>query len=258
MKAAKAYKIEFRNIDILPDTHYRGEVVDYIVGRIWQTRSEQLLQALRTLEPDFDPKADKIPVNLGMIEKLPNPIKSYETLLEDYVNGSLCTIHGDLHPGNIMIGPSQSPFLIDFANTRDGHTIFDWATLETSLLSDVVMASVGDSWASAREVLKEIAYLNGHGNLNGANTPATRALVAIPYIRQIVQQCLEVENQWSEYFIALVFCGLRAITWDTMPRGGKRLMFLVAALSMHELTTRFRANIDIGTNEYDETDINTL
>ena len=41
-------------------------------------------------------------------------------------------IHGDLHLGNILIGPAGDAWLIDFEWTRLGHTLLDWAGLEAA------------------------------------------------------------------------------------------------------------------------------
>ena len=248
--AAKAYKIKIRDIDLSSATYYRGEVVERVVGRIWATRSQQIIHAIRALQPDFDLEAERIPIQGNEFESLPNPILHYENLLEHYVNGSLCTIHGDLHPGNIMIGTNQSAFLIDFAHTRDGHTLFDWATLETSLLSDIIMPNAGESWADARNLLHDMIVLNG----DSSQLDSQSALAPITYIRQIVSECLATENQWSEYFTALAFCSLRAIMWETIPIVGRRLMFLTAALAIHELRTRHRPSTETETPSPDETD----
>lgn len=254
--AASAYKIEVRGVDLSKNTYYRGEVIESLVGTVWQTRAQQLLNALRALEPDFDPQGEKVPINDD--EKIPNPIFAYEGLLDSYVNGTLCTIHGDLHPGNIMLGPNQSAFLIDFAHTRDGHTIFDWATLENSILNDYVMGETDGSWDSARMILNEIIKLDGGDPLDVTLSPTVERLETIIRIREIARQCLAEEDKWSEYYMALVFCGLRTLTWETAPIGGRRLMYLVAGLAIRELRTRFRPSSSSETPSPDDTDIATL
>lgn len=254
-EAATAYKIEVRGLDLARDTYYRGEVVEQIIGRVWKTRNEQLIHAIRALEPDFDLDTDKLSVGDEDFEKLPNPIKTYESLLDSHINGSLSTIHGDLHLGNIMVGPNNSAFLIDFAHTRDGHTIFDWATLETSLLSDLVMPAAGQSWDDARKVVRHLYEMNRNHERLDADSPITKALAPIIAIRDIVRKCLSVPDHWAEYYVAMTLCSLRAISWETMPVESRRLLYLVAALSLHELRTRFRITGETQTPTPDETDI---
>jgi hypothetical protein len=242
--SASAYKIEIRGIDFNTDTYYRGEVVENIIGTVWQTRGQQLMNAVRALIPDFDAHNEKIPVNVAGLEKVPNPILMYEGLLDSFVNGTSATIHGDLHPGNIMIGPKESAFLIDFAHTREGHTIFDWATLEISLLNDYIMPYAGESWNDARRVIGYLQKLNGGEIPADIPEPLHSRIIVLRSLRDIVRKCLANENQWSEYYIALTFCSLRALTWETVSLAGRRLMVLVGGLSIHELRTRFRPSDD--------------
>ena len=256
--AAKAYRIEIKNVDFDGKSYYRGELLESITGEVWKTRQEQLVQALLALQPDFDPPdADIIPVKTINPDRLDNPIIAYDQLLDYYVNGTFSIIHGDLHTGNIVIGPehtNQIPFLIDFAHTRDGHTVFDWATLETSILSNVVILAFGHTWDDARVALREVMRVNRLIADNDAPdlTSLHPALLAVAHIRQVVKTLIHKGN-WAEYFTALAFCGLRAVQWETISVPGRRLMFLVSALSMYELKHTFRPVSDTETPTPDDT-----
>jgi uncharacterized protein associated with vWA-MoxR-VMAP ternary system/ClpA/ClpB-like protein len=249
----RAFKVEVRSVNLAQNVYYRGEMVERIVGRVYKTRDEALIQAARALDPDFDLSAETIPGSIPP-EKLPNPLTTYDSLLDRWVNGSMSKIHGDLHLGNILVGPNNSAFLIDFAQAREGHTVFDWATLELSLLSEVVMPVAGESWSAAREVLPYIPT-SARGTLTRINPALARAMNPVIAVRNIVGECLEAPNGWSEYYVALALCALRAVTWDTMPIGGRRLMFLVAALAIKELHQRFHKSGVTATDEIDETDV---
>lgn len=226
-----AYKIEVRGIDLQKDAFYRGEVVERITGRIYKTRAEQLMYAARALSADFDLKAELISIDADF-PKLPNPLQIYEDLLERHINGSMSKIHGDLHLGNVLVGPRGTPSLVDFAQARDGHTVFDWATLEISILCDIVMQTVGDSWDHARSVVRTLHALNDDRTMPQDNPLLTQALAAVTAIREIVKDLITA-GDWSEYYMALTMCALRAMTWETMHIPGRRLMFLVAALSIY-------------------------
>jgi hypothetical protein len=226
-----AYKIEVRGIDLQKDAFYRGEVVERITGRIYKTRAEQLMYAARALSADFDLKAELISIDADF-PRLPNPLQMYEDLLERHINGSMSKIHGDLHLGNVLVGPRGTPSLVDFAQARDGHTVFDWATLEISILCDIVMQTVGDSWDHARSVVRTLHALNDDRTIPQDNPPLTQALAAVTAIREIVKDLITA-GDWSEYYMALTMCALRAMTWETMHIPGRRLMFLVAALSIY-------------------------
>jgi hypothetical protein len=230
--AATAYKIEVRGIDLNKDAYYRGEVVERIAGKVYKTRSEYLVHAVRALEPEFELTAETIPTGLDTPAKLPNPLLLYEELLDRYLNGSLSKIHGDLHLGNIILGPNENPSLVDFAQTRDGHTLFDWLTLEISLLSDLVMTTTGNSWADARKVLQYVIALNDNATLPQTDQKLSDAFSAVVAVREIARECLADPEDWSEYFVGLALCSLRAVTWETMSIGSRRLMFLLSALAL--------------------------
>jgi Ser/Thr protein kinase RdoA (MazF antagonist) len=166
----------------------------------------------------------------------------------------LSKIHGDLHLGNIIVGPNNSASLIDFAHTRDGHTLFDWATLEVSLLSDLVAPVAGEGWDGARLALRYMDALNTHRTLPADHPELTTSFAAVTSLRRIVGECLATENVWSEYFIALALCALRAIMWETMPVGSRRLMLLIAAQSIGELRNHPQAMLSQEVTSPDDTD----
>ena len=234
--AAHAYKIEIRNIDFQKNAHYRGEVLDLIVGRVWQTRDEQLMNAVRALEPNFDVTSESISNN---DLKIPNPILAYQKLMEMTIEGSLCTIHGDLHLGNILIGPSDNGLLIDFAQTRDGHTIFDWATLEISLLVDYILPRIqSDTWDTMWQVSQYLHDINNGKELSTDDPEFDDIFVVIQENRRIVQECLFKKENWSEYYVALALASLRAMTWKTMNLAGRRMMYLASGLAIQTFQHR--------------------
>ncbi len=51
--------------------------------------------------------------------------------------GSQSIIHGDLNLENILLGPGDFLWLIDFAQTREGPPLFDFAHLEADLIAHV-------------------------------------------------------------------------------------------------------------------------
>jgi hypothetical protein len=235
--ARRAHRLEVRALDLAKDTHYRGELIDQIAGRVFGTRQETLFNAVRALSPDFDVSAAVIPVFLTG-DRLPNPLLVYEALLDYPVQGTISKLHGDLHLGNVLLGPNNSPFLIDFAHARDGHTLFDWANLEISLMADVVLPRLRDeSWAAVRRILARAAGL-APGRANAVDPPLDEAFSSLEALRDIVTDCLLQRGAWAEYWIALFFCALRAVTWDTMSIGGRRLMFLLAAYAAQPLLER--------------------
>ena len=232
---ARAYQIEVQGIDFEKDTYFRGEVVDQLIGTVWKTRDDELMESLAELEPDFDVHGNGITINGVM---LPNPVKFYSPMLDAIIMGTISTIHGDLHLGNILIGPSDSALLIDFARTRDGHSIFDWANLEVSILSELVIPKIGDSWDEVRQLLSYLAVVDNPDLADTVPEKILDALKAITDLRQIVAQTLAADGIWHEYSLTLAFTALRAMTWRTMPIASRRVMYLVSAFAMYHFNHR--------------------
>jgi hypothetical protein len=245
----RAYKIELRGFVAGQTPLFRGEVVEQLSGTVWKTRHDVVVDCVRDLEADFDVEARWMA--LGE-KQIPNPLFLYDEMLDRYVNGSISKIHGDLHLGNILAGPNSSIWLIDFAHARDGHTLFDWSTLEVSLLGDAVMPVLGNEWNTVRKVAECAIALNSNLPMPPMNDQLFTAMGSLAMLREIVRECLTTPEGWSEYYVALTLSALRAITWKTMPLGGRRLMFLVAGIALYELN-RLQA-VTIEANSGDRTE----
>ncbi len=247
-----ALKVEVRGLDITRTPLYSGKPVERLTGKVWKTRHEILIEAARSLDPHFSLTGRWIPFG---DHNLPNPLLAYDDLLERHVNGSMSKIHGDFHLGNILVGPDESAWLIDFAHTRDGHTLFDWATLEVSLLGDAIMPKLSDTWDDAYLVARYLAALDNPQHLPEINDELRKNLVAIAVIREIAHECLTLKDNWFEYYVALTFCALRAVTWEGMSLGGRRLMFLLSAIAIMELNRKFSNEPALGTPSPEENDL---
>jgi hypothetical protein len=247
----RAYKIEVRNFNVAKNTIFRGQVIDRIAGIVRKTRHEMLLDDALALEPDFDLYNRSIPIGEMHV---PNPLFAYEDLLDRHVNGSLSKVHGDFHLGNILVGPNNSTWLIDFSHTRDGHALFDWASLEVSLLGDAVMPIAGDDWDIARDTIHYMAAMDARKSFPTVSAEVFAGMAVIVAIREIARECLTAKDNWYEYHVALALCALRAISWPTMTLGSRRLMFLLAGLSMLELTQKYGSNSPLETPSPDETE----
>jgi hypothetical protein len=219
------------------------------------TRDDLLYQQASALDPDFDLTSERLPEHPGFPVLLPNPLKRYQNLLQRRLSGTLSIIHGDLHLRNILVGPGGNAWLIDFAWTREGHTLFDWAVLETSLLVEVVAPSLeSESWDAVWPVVRLLAEMGGSGEPPPGRMPFERALQPIATVRQIVAECLADPEDWSEYFVALALCAMRGFGWNTVPLAARRLLLLVAALAMSSATVKDASSPT--SPDIDQTDIN--
>lgn len=234
----RASKVEVRGLNLHRFDFYRGELIDQMVGRVVRTRSDLLIRSVQGLEPHFDLSQEYIPSRSEIIPDLPNPLVHLNALLERQISGYLSTIHGDLHLGNILVGPYGDAWLIDFAWAREGHTLFDWAMLEASLLVEFVSRYAAPGWDGAWEVTELLHSINqGEDRVLTEQSPVASALTVIITIRDIVKECLGTQNRWEEYHIALALLALRLMEWQSESLDSRRLAFLVAALSINEALT---------------------
>ncbi|HKJ28465.1 MAG TPA: phosphotransferase, partial [Anaerolineales bacterium] len=73
---------------------------------------------------------------------LPDPLAKLPEVLGRTVAGTRSIIHGDLNLENILIGPGETLWLIDFAETREGHPLFDFAHLYVEVIGHVLSQQV--------------------------------------------------------------------------------------------------------------------
>ncbi len=257
-------KVEMRGLGVTATSFFRGELVDQLVGRVISTRDDLLLRTLQDLEPDFDLLGSVIPSEHDRLPDLPNPLRKITDLLDRQVSGYLSTIHGDLHLGNILVGPHGSPWLIDFAWTREGHTLFDWALLEASWLVEIVAHLAPPGWEGMWGVIALLDGINrGDDRVLRERHEVGRALAVIQTIRDIVRQCLMSRDRWNEYYVALALIGLRLMDWKSESMDGRRLAFLLSALAVAAvesprdmLSTSERGGVDTATDiDVDKTDV---
>jgi hypothetical protein len=141
---------------------------------------------------------------------LPDPLPRLPSLLNENVAGSLSTIHGDLNLENVLVGPGGFVWLIDFAQTRDGHTLYDFAHLEAEIIAHVI----------AIQVTSPAEYVS---LLDAGSHPLLMALHAI------AGRCLFNTAQPREYHLALVMACLGALKFTNLQPYGKHLLYLTAA-----------------------------
>ncbi len=224
-----AYRVEVSGLDL--EKRYRGEVLAPMVVKVVSTRDDLLMRDAANLEPDFNIMENHLPPISGLVENLPNPIRRYRYFLDQQLVGKFTAIHGDLHTGNVLVGPGNVAWLIDFELSRDGHTLFDWAVLEMSLLTDIIAPHLDSAWESLRALLPFIDELNRHQEIDLTH-PMAELFRPVLEVRRIASELLGQSGAWAEYFIALAFCALRVVSWKERPLTARRLAFLVSSLAM--------------------------
>ncbi|MCC6147371.1 MAG: aminoglycoside phosphotransferase family protein [Anaerolineaceae bacterium] len=166
---------------------------DHSAGRVTATRA--------TLLTEYTQGFDR----LG----LPDPLEYLEERLNETVTGTQSIIHGDLNLENILVGPGELVWLIDFSETRLGHPMFDFARLATEIIAHILAANIG----SGKIYLNELS----------AGNPLLKA------VEELAGKCLFNPGVRREYNLALYVSCLGALKFSNLDRRQKHLLYLTAA-----------------------------
>jgi hypothetical protein len=147
---------------------------------------------------------------------LPEPLPRLAELLAETVHGTQSIVHGDLNLENILVGPARLVWLIDFAQTREGHTLLDFAHLEAEIIGRVLPATF----------TSPSAYLAA---LSGGKIPL------LSEVEAMAAQCLFDPAQAREYRLALAVSCLGALKHANLDPGGRQLLYLTAAWLVNQL-----------------------
>lgn len=195
-----------------------------------------------------------------------------------YLSGSVtapkrphCTVplghlHGDLHPGNIIVSVlsatargDQPPFaIIDFALYRQGNVLFDLAYLEIAILWHLFegfQSYVNRSswWGLEQHLVSELIPLSTFDGVGRANDAK---ILLLPLRQQIQERARSVnrpDDYWVAYLIASVEAGLtlaynpeRIAKDPSMQPHLQLAAFLIAASRFHRILERFSISEELG------------
>lgn len=150
---------------------------------------------------------------------LPDPLDRLAGIEHRSIPGTLSIIHGDLNLENVLAGPGAFVWLIDFASTREGHTLFDFARLETELITQIVSPALRD----ARDYPALLAQIDA----NGEEVAGAGALIHTT--RSLAWRCLFNPLQRNEYWLALCMTTLGALKFSNLNARQRHLLYLTAA-----------------------------
>jgi hypothetical protein len=174
-------------------------------GRVVATRWSLLQQSVQNLE------------RFG----LPDPLPPLPKILQESLMGTQSTIHGDLNLENILVGPGGFVWLIDFAMTREGHTLFDFAHLSADLIAHVISTLI-----SPPDYLEALPQI-----FAGASNP--EALVSpvnlLTAMLQIARRCLFDPAQSREFYLTIYLSCLGALKFINLDSSQKQYLYLTAA-----------------------------
>jgi hypothetical protein len=141
---------------------------------------------------------------------LPDPTARLADLLDETLAGTRSVIHGDLNLENVLVGPGSLVWLIDFALTREGHPLFDFAHLESELIAHLLAERAAtpavylELWRSAEDPL--LSCLHGAAG-----------------------RCLFDPAHPREYSLALFMACMGALKYQNLTPLARHCLFLTAA-----------------------------
>ena len=155
---------------------------------------------------------------------LPDPLPKLATILNENVIGSRSIIHGDLNLENILVGPGGFVWLIDFAQTREGHPLADFAHLEAEIIAHVIAAQKPTAQTSAAQTLG--TQLSAEAFVEMLRTQSHPLLNRL---HEIAYACLLNPTNKREYQLALSVTCLGAMKYTNLQAHQRHLLYLSAA-----------------------------
>lgn len=165
------------------------------VGQVVATRRDLLAEATAGLD----------------LFGLPDPLLRLDAWLQEPLMGTRSTIHGDLNLENVLVGPGNLVWLIDFAQTRLGHPLYDFAHLASELVAHVLCIRAGDHPRAYLDVLQ------------GGQDPLLDAVEAVAC------NCLFDPKVLREYHLALIMACLGALKYPNLTQPARHCLYLTAA-----------------------------
>jgi hypothetical protein len=148
---------------------------------------------------------------------LPDPLSDLSRHLSTTIQGTRSIIHGDLNLENILVGPGNLVWLIDFAETREGHTLFDFARLYSELVAHVIAPRSVTPDDFLRDMRSGIPLLQA--------------------VEEIAEKLLFNNYQPREFYLACYFACLGALKFTNLNANAKHCLYLAAAFLSRQLNS---------------------
>ncbi len=126
------------------------------------------------------------------------------------MRGAQSTIHGDLNLENVLVGPGEFVWLIDFALTRDGPPLYDFAHLYAEIIAHILAPWLRD----------DAAFL---ALLEAGDEPLPGALGTL------AGRCLFNAAEPREDALARYIAWVGALKFANLEAHAKHLLYLAAA-----------------------------
>ena len=157
---------------------------------------------------------------------LPDPLLKLRALLDERLMATQSTIHGDLNLENVLVGPGGFVWLIDFAQTRDGHPLFDFAHLEAEIIAHIIAPQLTVDQYLA---LIQPPTSNFQLPISNLQSPISNYQLLITTLHSIASRCLFNPAHVREYQLALFMACLGGLKYTNLNAHQKHLLYLTAA-----------------------------
>jgi hypothetical protein len=143
---------------------------------------------------------------------LNDPLRNLDAWLQAPLQGTRSTIHGDLNLENALVGPGGLVWLIDFAETREGHTLYDFARLGAEIAAHILAPRAGSPAAFLALIRQGDPLLTAVDALAG--------------------RCLFDTQQPREYRLSLALACLGGLKFGNLSPLARECLYLLAASIM--------------------------
>jgi hypothetical protein len=133
---------------------------------------------------------------------------------------------------NVLVGPGGMVWMIDFATTREGHPLMDFAHLEAEVIAHLIAPQVRD----ANMYLSMLATqrIGEQPEASSIELQDQRSVIAnlqalLANLHEIAFKCLANPSQPREYWLALYMSCLGALKYRNLDEHQKYTLYLTAA-----------------------------
>ena len=140
---------------------------------------------------------------------LDDPLPRLDGWLQAPLQGTKSAIHGDLNLENALVGPGGLVWLIDFAETREGHTLYDFARLAAEIAAHILAPRAASPRAFLELVIQQEMLLGT--------------------VEALAGRCLFDSRQPREYRLALTLACLGGLKFTNLSPLARECLYLFAA-----------------------------
>lgn len=222
-----SFRVRLTGVENFAD-YQVGQLIETMQGQVEETRHSLLEGYVRqAFDETLDLSSDQLPLTTDPVFSaapllLPNPLQTYQNLLQNFIEVKISTVHGDLNFENILIDPQTRDFiLIDFATVKLGHALHDLLRLETEVVIKLIPPILKQANLPPETIFSiyEQLYLVTDTDDYLPNLPAPalyKPFKLLQLIRSMARKSLFDLENWDEYYHSLTIYLLGALKYKTV------------------------------------------